>query len=208
LAKENVKEIKNSALNDLLQSVNSNKEKFTATVDIPQVMDTMSQENCENVLEKYANKNNCTTEEAVIAITLLVQNGGTNLSKKSLSRTVNNKVFTLEDLRAIIKEVEKNGTVRKFAKGIRDIIINIAIINKWTGPLKNNLKINNPNVEITEELGYWCLEIHSDNINCPQLIKEALIRREEQLRLAQNQAGVQSKPRKLRGSKQKGKKTK
>jgi hypothetical protein len=190
-----------SKLDKLLLEALNTSQKFTAVVDIPEVQDTMNPADCDSIIDKYAYKNNSSREDAVIAITLLVQNGGTNQSKKTLNRTVNGKKYSLEDLRAVIKEVNKTGTVRKFAKGIRDIIAQIATVNKWSGPLKNNLKINNPNLEITEVMGYWCLEIHSDNPKCPQAIKEALIRREEQLKVAQSQAITQSKPRSKRGAK-------
>lgn len=192
-----------SSLQSIRNSMEAEADNFLAEIDVPPVIDTMSEENCEIVINKYATKNNCTPSQAAVAITLLVQNGGTNLSKKPITRVVNDKRFDLTDLREVIKEVDKNGTVRKFAKGIRDIIIEIALLNNWSGPLKNSLKINNPAVEITEELGPWCLEIHADNPECPQIIKEALIRREEQLKATQIKASLPNKPRNQRGKKKK-----
>ena len=186
----------------MLESVKQGTDSYKVTIDSPLNLDVMNPEDCSLIIKRYAEKNKCAPKLAAIAITLLVQNGGTNTSKKSLKRIVEDKEFTLEDLRTIIKEVDKTGTVRKFAKGIRSIIIEIAKTNSWSGPLRNNLKINNPNLEIKDEYSPWCLEIQSDNPDCPSVIKEALIRREEQLKIAQGQAISSSKPRNQRGKKQ------
>ena len=107
----------------MLESVKQGTDSYKVTIDSPLNLDVMNPEDCSLIIKRYAEKNKCAPKLAAIAITLLVQNGGTNTSKKSLKRIVEDKEFTLEDLRTIIKEVDKTGTVRKFAKGIRSIII-------------------------------------------------------------------------------------
>jgi hypothetical protein len=192
-------------IDTIMQSIQNDREKFKVTVDIPPAVDMLPEETCNSILNQMAIKNNCSLELATIGTVLLIQNGGTNLSKKSLKSTIYETTFCIDDLRAIIKSTDRTATVRKFAKSIRDIIISISEINGWPGPLRNTIKINNPNLEIPDNLSIWCLEVHSDNPKCPQIIKECLIRREEQLKASQ-QMQLQKgnpKPRNQRG---KGKK--
>lgn len=192
-----------SKLDGLLKNITQHESAYSVFTPLlsPQVIDTLSPDNCIDIINNFALKSKCTQEEAIIGITYLIQHGGTNLSKKSLKIHFGETIFTIDTLREVVKEVEKTATVRKFAKGIRDLIICVAKINRWPGPLRNNIKINNPNQEIREEDAIWCLEVHSDNPKCPTLIRECLIRREEQLRANQNNSNskTQNGPRKGRG---------
>jgi hypothetical protein len=191
------------SLSKMQNIIKENPMAYVVTVEAVAVDDMLPQDLCTQIINKYAIKNKVSPESATVGISCLIQMGGTNLSKKTLTRTIGDVTYDINDLRAIIKEVDKTGTVRKFAKGIRDIVVDIASLNKWAGPLRNDLRTKNPNLDITEDMGPWCLEVHSDNPSCPQGIKEALIRREEQLKLLQQESIKTPKSRKQRG---KGKK--
>lgn len=130
--------------------------------------------------EKYR-----TTETCVLAgIAKLVQDGGTNASKKQLKRTVNNIEFDINDIRSTILLHYKSGTVRKLAKTLRYSISTISSHNKWPGPLVKDLLRLEPQLSISPEDAIYCCEIHSDNYNekVPPTIREALQRREQKIR--------------------------
>lgn len=187
--------------NTLVNSVNTESKKYKYATVETKVQDSMDTEQCTEVFSKYSNLHNLDMELTVAGITKLVQDGGTNQSKKNLTVVVGDKEFELNKLRDMLKSIDKTLTVRKFAKGARDIIIKVALINEWPGPLTKELSRINPNLTITPILAPWCLEIHSDNYDCPNEIRDALVRREEQLKLLM-------KTREVAKPKQKQKKTK
>jgi hypothetical protein len=91
--------------------------------------DQLSPTTTKRIVIAFAERNGATEEEALMAITRLVQDGGTNSSKPSLKRNIKGKTYDLQDLRQIIQIYSKTGTVRKLAKTLRNIISHIAIIN-------------------------------------------------------------------------------
>ena len=143
----------------------------------------LPKEECWNTIKKFGTLNNIDVTIAVVGITKLIQNGGTNQSKKNLTVTVSGKEFELKQLREMLKSQDKTYTVRKFAKGAREIIIEVAKKNQWAGPLVKDLARANPNLKITPENAPRCNEIHSDIHNCLNEIRDALIRREEQYKM-------------------------
>ncbi len=195
-------------LGELLNSIDNNTGEFTLPVEDTSIPDAATPEQAMSVVNKFATLNSYTVPEAAAGITYLLQNGGTNQSKKTLTVTINNKTFDLNKLREVIQSIDKTMTVRRFAKGFRDVAIKIAIINKWPGPLTKDLGRVNPNLTITPELAPWCNEIHSDNYECPNEIRDALVRREEQLKVqykiknvTQIKTKKQKKTRNKRGKK-------
>lgn len=176
-----------NTLDELSSDMQTNQEKYRAEVDPEEEIstgDTLSKETANKILIDYGRKNNCTTTDAIIGITKLIQDGGANASKTNLKRKINGILFDINDLRDTIKFHDKSGTVRKFAKTLRDSISYIALINNWTGPLLKDLMRSEPQLEITNEESIWCNEIHSDNYapSVPPRIREALQRREHRIR--------------------------
>ena len=53
-------------------------------MDAPPAVDMLPPETCNSILNQMAIKYNCSLHLATIGTVLLIQNGGTNLSKKSL----------------------------------------------------------------------------------------------------------------------------
>lgn len=91
---------------------------------------------------------------------------------------------------------------------MRDVIIEVSTINEWPGPLCKEVVRVMPNIKITKELAPWCNEIHSDNYNCPPEIREALIRREEQLKILFKNKTTSTGFKEKKERKQRGKKSK
>lgn len=138
----------------------------------------------QKIVQAYAIQNDVTEKTALMAITRLVQEGGTNSSKPNLKKSINGHIFDLNDLRKQIQVHSKTGTVRKLAKTLRNIIAHIALINNYPGPLFKDLIRTEPELKITQRESIFCNEIHSDNynVNVPPKIREALQRRETLLR--------------------------
>ena len=67
--------------------------------------------------------------------------------------------------------------------------------------MTKDIKRNNPELEMSIEESAWACEVNSDNYSpeCPPLIRDALVRREEQMRLSKPAKFNQSNPRKNRG---------
>lgn len=200
----------NNGLASLVNSVTTEADKYKFQAAETKASDSMDPNQCLEVLTKYSQLHSIPIEATIAGITKLVQDGGTNQSKKSLTVTVGDYEFDLSKLRNILKSIDKNLTVRKFAKGARDLIIQVAILNGWAGPLLKELSRSQPNLSIPPSLAPWCLEIHSDNYACPNEIRDALVRREEQLKMLMKTKEVKKpqtrnnrngKPRGRRGGK-------
>ncbi len=159
------------------------------------------------IVKAFAEKYKTTTQTALAGITKLVQDGGTNASKKQLKRTVNRVEFDIADLRSAITFHHKSGTVRKLAKSLRSSIAYIAAINNWPGPLVRDLLRAEPQLDISLQEEIYCCEIHSDNYNpdVPARIREALQRREQKLR-DQNRSSTETIKQKGKPKKKGGKK--
>jgi hypothetical protein len=201
------KQTPSQSMESIIQDINQNKNKYTYDVEENIQTDYLDPQECINIINKYATLHDVPFDLALAGITKLIQNGGTNQSKQNLIVKVNNKEFELNKLRSLLQSYNKALTVRKFAKGARKLIISISLNNKWSGPLTKELSRINPNLNITPELAPWCNEIHSDNYECPNEIRDALVRREEQLKILFNAGNkINQKPRKLRGKNKKNKK--
>jgi hypothetical protein len=187
-------------MEDLIKDIVQNKDKYLFESEESIQTDYLESEECMSIIKKYTTLYDVPFDIALAGITKLVQNGGTNQSKQNLIVKVNNTEFDLNKFRSLLQSHNKTLTVRKFAKGARKLIVSIAINNQWPGPLTKELARINANLIITPELAPWCNEIHSDNNECPNEIRDALIRREEQLKLLFNAVSKSNqKPRKLRG---------
>jgi hypothetical protein len=197
---------KKNEMENYIDSIKNDPEKGVYEVTDTRVPDFIPAEKCWEIIKKYAEINQLDIDTALAGITALIQKGGTNQSKKGLTVQIGNTSFDLNKFRQLLTNMDSKFTVRKFAKGIRKIIILISQKNKWEGPLAKELLRVNPNLNITPELAPWCNEIHSDNYDCPNEIRDALIRREEQYKIIARNKTQQTqqpnkKPRKTRGKK-------
>lgn len=193
-------------IDNAINAIEKDKKKYIFESSDIKSQDFMDPSICMQVFNKYSNLYSIPIELTYSGITKLIQDGGTNQSKPNLIITVGDKEFELNKLREIIKTFDKTYTVRKFSKGARDLIIKISLLNEWQGPLSKELSRINTNLTITSSLAPWCNEIHSDNYDCPNEIRDALVRREEQLKLffkTKPKGNPNQKPRKGRGKRQK-----
>lgn len=187
----------------ILKDIKEKKEKYTFVGQEEEISDKMNAETCNEIITNLSFEMKCPKQEVLYAVTKMIQSGGTNASKKAMIVTVNLKELSLGNLRQVITKYDKFGTVRKFAKGIRDIVIAIAITNQLPGPLFKDLRRNNPEMEFEENWPCWCNEIHSDNYDpeCPAQIREALQRREQLLRTNIRSQNTSIPQRKSKGRK-------
>ncbi len=167
----------------------SNEEELKGEVPLIEEGETLDKLNVPTVnliIRDFSEHYKISPKASMVAITRLVQEGGTNASKTKLIRIVNGITFDIEVLRKIIKQHAKTGTVRQFAKCgfIRDLIARIALINNWEGPLFKDLSRQNPSLNISSPDAVYCCEIHTDNYGplVPALIREALQRREQKIK--------------------------
>jgi hypothetical protein len=147
-------------------------------------LDRIPEDSAKKIVKSFAEKNQTTEHNALAGITKLVQDGGTNASKKELKRTINGTVFDIKDLRDAINYHYRGGTVRKLAKTLRKAITLIAVANSWPGPLVKDLQRLEPQLVLSPRDAVFCCEIHSDNYDLyiPAKIREALQRREQKVR--------------------------
>jgi hypothetical protein len=203
--KDNLPTFEGYTMEQIANEVTKNKEQFIFVSDESADTDAMQEEDCLKICQRYAALNGIPLIYVIAGFTKLIQSGGTNQSKNNLTVKVNGYEFDINELRKLIQSQNKKLTVRKFAKGARKMVIAIALTNQWPGPLSKELARNNPNLVITPELAPWCNEIHSDNYDCPNEIRDALVRREEQLRILfkATVSNNKQKPRSQRGKKNK-----
>lgn len=191
----------------LPELLSNNRDAVKATLD-PQdtaPKDRLSIEVTKKVISDFAKKYETTEIQAIIGITKLTQDGGTNTGKSKLVRTVNNVSYDISVLRNIIKVHSPTGTVRQLAKALRDTIAVISLENSWPGPLLKELQRSNPSLPISSVDAIYCSEIHTDNYGAhmPARIREALQQREQKLREERSKSLPSPKPN---GKKKKKKK--
>jgi hypothetical protein len=162
----------------------TNSLKATVSVEETKGADVLPPEIAAKIVNDFAKKYATNNTNALIGISKLVQDGGTNTGKPQLTRTINGIAFDLTDLRNIIKVHDNTGTVRKLAKTLKNIISLIALTNSWVGPLYKDLQRQNPTLTISSTDAIYCSEIHTDNheSGMPTHIREALQSREQKLR--------------------------
>jgi len=111
----------------------SAKSSYKATISQKETSpeDMIPRDVANTIVSAYAVLNKTDFKTAMVGITFLIQEGGTNSSKTNLTRTVNNIPFNINDLRTVIRNNHKGGTVRQLAKTLRKAIANIATINSF-----------------------------------------------------------------------------
>lgn len=189
--------------------LNEEKSKYIISKDPDEdagPKDQIPHNTTREIVEGFAKHYKVPQNVALMAITRLVQDGGTNSSKPNLKRNVQGITFDLEELRRQIQIHTKTGTVRKLAKTIRNVIAHISLINQYPGPLYRDLQRTEPTLQINSNDAVFCNEIHSDNydVMVPPQVREALQRRETRLREQRLLAG-QDKPNRKGGKKKGGK---
>ncbi len=192
-----------SIIKDIESTPDSFKVQIKKDETIPE--DTIPLETAKVIIQAYAVLNKTTLKQALVGITYLVQEGGTNSSKKNLIRTVDGVPFDINQLRTVIRNNSTTGTVRQLAKTLRNEIAKISSINNWPGTLYKEINRISPEVINSADCVYCC-EIYSDCYEpyMPAKIRELLQQRERDIMETQKKTrDIKRTPPKGKGKKKK-----
>ena len=194
-----------SILKDIVSTPDSFKSQINKDEIVPE--DTIPLETAKVIIQAYAVLNKTSVKDALVGLTYLVQEGGTNSSKKNLIRTVNGVAFDVNQLRTVIRNNSTTGTVRQLAKTLRNEIAKIASINNWPGTLYKEINRISPELISSADCVYCC-EIFSDCYDSymPAKIRELLQQRERDIMDTQKKTrDIKRKPPKGKGKNKKKK---
>lgn len=178
-------DIRSITLDQLNEEITKdNSDLQVETIEDQKTKDEFDEKTTKEIIINFANKYNVDHKTSLIAITKLIQDGGTNLGRPNMTRIIKGINFELADLRQVIKLHDRFGTVRKLAKSLRSIIAAIAKVNNWPGTLHKDLLRLNPALTISKEDSVYCSEFNVDNYeqDMPARIREALQQREQKIR--------------------------
>lgn len=146
--------------------------------------DIFTEITAKNIITTFADKYNIDHRIALVVITKIIQDGGTNSSRPNLTVVIGGNPYELATLKQSIRLHDKYGTVRKLAKTLRGIVASIAKVNKWPGPLYKDIQRLFPTLTISIEEAAFCSEFNSDNYDpeMPPRLREALQQREQKIR--------------------------
>ena len=130
----------------------------------------------DKIIEEIKNKLKTESkEEALVLITGILQKGGSNKNAINIVKfEYNNKTLTAQELQQAIHKIQKNTTIRQFAKTIADDIAKIALLLEMEGDLSNQIKYEYPNLPLEEMV--WCSNFQTTNPNCPAKIRNWLVK--------------------------------
>ena len=98
----------------------------------------LTEEACDTIMDKIIEKHKCNSEQAFIAITTILQQGGTNKGAGNNTKYSSSAInLTAQDLQNIINSVSKNATNRQYARALADNIAQVALILEIEGDLAN-----------------------------------------------------------------------
>jgi hypothetical protein len=138
--------------------------------------DKLTPEECEQVIDRYAQHYKLTVQQAAHSISYWCQMGGYVKSVPNRKFNINRVCDEeLDTLRNIVKLVRPNGTVRQLARALAKIIVKYASHYDYYGHLAKNLKTFRPGLE-GNNLIYAC-EFYFGLDFTPNLINEALAER-------------------------------
>ena len=136
-----------------------------------------------------------------LVFTTLLQEGGTNRSKKDLSITIEGKTYMLLTLKqSIMAATNRTVTVRQLGRTLNDKVGKMAVAYNIPGPLVRELEKMTDEPIPAEDRPY-CNEIFSQNPNAPEYKRDLLLQREEEMNQRMNvpkESNQQTKPRRRR----------
>lgn len=195
----NLESFKDLSLEEIQNQINSIPEKNIVVSEIDnKSQDIFSEITAKNIISTFADKYEIDHRTALVVITKIIQDGGTNSSRPNLTVVINGKPYELAVLKQSIRLHDRFGTVRKLAKTIRSIVACIAKLNKWPGPLYKDVQRLFPNLSFTLEEAAYCSEFNSDNYDqdMPPRLRESLQQREQKIRERRmNFANYKQKPK-------------
>ena len=125
-------------------------------------------------IEKQHNLN--TPEEAIAALALFFQQGGTARScDGNMVVKIFNQEFKLANIRKILKNCSCAKGERKLARSLANEIKEIAFIMELPGNLYNKIQKKDLSRNFTIEEKVWLSDFQSDNENCPAELRALII---------------------------------
>ena len=134
---------------------------------------TLSKETLDKIISKFMALTGCKEkDQAMIAISLICQRGGTNQNTSGkITVTLNDQVFTATQLQNSCKQ---NGcTPRQLARTLNNEIFAVSSAYGEKGDLAAQYAKQNPNM--TSEDAIWCSNFQSENPDCPGEVREWLL---------------------------------
>lgn len=169
------------SIEDFLQNLKASEEFQKMIVPRSfQLTDTQTKE----VVDKFAESQKLSKNQALVVITLLFQSGGTNRScDGNLQVSIFNKQIKLANLRKVLNECKLKANERKLARSLASKIEKIAKELSIPGNLAKKITREFPERKFTMEELVWLSEFQVDNPSCPEesrkLISDCLKKRKE-----------------------------
>lgn len=138
------------------------------------ITNVLSESICDKILEKIKENYGFEDAEVFVAITVVLQRGGTNKGAENIAKfTLNNKSLTAKDLQKTINVVKKNATNRQFARALANEIAQVALRLNIEGDLANQMRFDFP--DLTQEEAAWCSNFQTTNPQCPKRVRDWLV---------------------------------
>lgn len=134
----------------------------------------LSESTCNEILDMLKKKYEFDDAEVYVAVTVILQRGGTNKGAGSTAKfTLRDKSLTAQDLQKIINIFKKKATNRQFARAIANEIAQVAIQLNIEGDLANQMKFEFP--DLTQKEAAWCSNFQTTNPQCPERVRNWLV---------------------------------
>lgn len=128
----------------------------------------MTKESGTEVLKNFAEKVGISYNQAIIAMSILFQTGGTNRScDGNLQTEFAGKTIKLATLRSSLRECKQKGGERKLARLYGSEIFQVSQKLNIPGNLYKKCTRLNPGKNISEIESYWLSDFQIDNVDCP-----------------------------------------
>jgi len=138
------------------------------------ITQNLSESICDEILDKLKEKYQFDDAEVYVAITVLLQRGGTNKGAGSTIKfTLRDKSLTAQDLQNTVNAVKKNATNRQFARALANEIAQVAVQLNIEGDLANQMRFEFP--DLTQEEAAWCSNFQTTNSQCPEKVRNWLV---------------------------------
>lgn len=148
-------------------TLNENKNDLKIT-------NVLSESICDEILDKLKKKYQFDDAEVYVAITVVLQRGGTNKSAGNTAKvTLRDKSLTAQDLQNTINVIKKNATNRQFARTLANEIAQVALQLNIEGDLANQMRFEFP--DLTQEEAIWCSNFQTTNSQCPERVRNWLV---------------------------------
>lgn len=160
---------------DTVKDIIDNNEKNLENYKTQKIKGVISRQDCMKIVHLVKEKKNLPDiETAMILITGLVQNGGSNKNagQSTFFNYVNN-TLNANEFSNMITLISKNATIRQFCRTMAEDIANFALMLGLRGDLSKQMELSRLNA--TEEELIWCSNFQTRNPKCPVKVREWLV---------------------------------